>query len=178
MRIVKRNLYRIPNLLDKLPPLSVKSASSPEIEAISQPAKAEDPSASRLECCVCGYGSSAPPINFVLSAPPAERSEELAMFRGTRPRGRPPNEGSTHRVLFRMRSTYNSFANDLDLFANRLSKSRKEEKIPFYPNGRGGFWRCIGCNCVVHDHCLDFKDQWMLFQDSQFKCISVSTFSV
>lgn len=175
MRIVKRNLYRLPNLLEKLPPIPAKPASPRDSEGVSAPARGEDSAEERAECSVCGFGSLAPPLNFVLSSPPAEHNEERIVFRAARLRGRPPSEGNTHRVLFRMRSIYNSFANDLDSFAKRLVKSRNEEKIPFSPNGRGRFWRCIGCDCVVHEHCLDFKDQWMLFQDAQFKC-TVSPF--
>ena len=170
MRIVKRNLYRLPNLLEKLPPILLKPASPRDSEGVSLSSRNEDSVQARLECSVCGFGSLAPPIDFVLSSPPTEHNEERIVFRTARLRGRPPSDGNPHRMLVRMRSIYNSFASDLDSFAKRLAKSRNEEKIPFSPNGRGRFWRCIGCGCVVHEHCLDFRDQWMLFQDSQFKC--------
>ena len=169
MRVVKRNLYRLPHLLDRLPPLAAPGSPRGEPAESAPRGKAEEPP-ERVECCVCGFGAMAPPVGFVLAAAPAERAEERLVFRGARPRGRPPSEGSTHRVLLRMRSTCGALASDVELFAKRLARSREEEKIPFLPNGRGAFWRCVGCGCVVHEQCLDFKDHWMLYADGQFRC--------
>ena len=40
----------------------------------------------------------------------------------------------------------------------------------FMEGNRGGFWKCIGCECIVHEKCFDVKDHWLLFKDNQFKC--------
>ena len=169
MRIIKRNMYRLPNLIDKLPALNAKQ------ETVAESTNSADSGVSSevpRECCVCGYSEKAPPINFVLSSLPPE--PETTTTHTVRMRGRRREFANPQRNLSQMISISNSWTNEVESFFKRYEKNQEEHCIHFVDNGRGCFWRCVCCDCVVHEQCLDFKDQWMLFEDSEFKCKSRS----
>ena len=166
MRIIKRNMYRLPNLIDKLPALNGKQDTTEESTNSTDGKVSSDVS---RECCVCGYAVKAPPINFVLSSLPPEPSTVTPQ--PVRTRGRRRREvASPQRNLSQMISISDSWMNEVDAFSKRYEKNQEDHCIQFLDDGRGCFWRCVCCDCVIHEQCLDFKDQWMLFEDSEFKC--------
>lgn len=121
------------------------------------------------ECCVCGYGTVAPPLSFCLLDCP---TDVYPVREQPRRRGRPPLSASQPRSVQRASTIldeWNFIINDI-LNNEHARRENEQHQQSFCEGNRGCFWKCVGCGCTIHEKCLDFVDQWMLFKDDQFKC--------
>ena len=113
----------------------------------------------------------APPLNFCLHSHPDENHPIREQFRR---KGRPASDSnlSYTRLNTRITTIVNEWDSLIqDLVVNEKTRQSNEHyQQSFVEGNRGCFWKCVGCSCVIHEHCLDFVDQWMLYKDSSFKC--------
>ena len=50
-------------------------------------------------------------------------------------------------------------------------------RFGFEKDNRGGFWKCVSCECCVHEQCMDFVDHWEVYHDENFHCKHLYSYS-
>lgn len=184
MRIVSRNKYRIPNILHTLPP-SILNEEIPAGDSESQTAEEstdertevmENVSRDTCLCSVCHYGRMCPPLTQCLKEIPTATHP---VYQKTRPK-KPVIVTQIRNINSRGDSIILEWEQIIEevLQSCSLWKENEKNNSRFAADNRGFFWKCVCCGCCVHEQCLDFVDQWCIYQDANFHCLIYSLLSL